>query len=105
MFPIHQNQKLFLHLYDLQKWIDIAHIMKADLGPWSPKKVRTPTCPMLLRPNTIYKWDPHYEQAVRKTASFFRFRNNLGEMGFYRETMDFLVFAIGYWSSHWNGMR
>ena len=22
-----------------------------------------------------------YEQAVRKTASFFRFRNNLGEMG------------------------
>lgn len=63
--------------------------MKADLGPWSPKKVRTPTCPMLLRPNTIYKWDLHYEQAVRKTASFFRFRNNLGEMGFYRETIDF----------------
>lgn len=76
--------------------------MKADLGPWSPNKVRTPTCPMLLRPNTIYKWDPHYEQAVRKTASFFRFRNNLGEMG---ETIDFRVFAIGYWSSHWNGMR
>ena len=50
---------------------------------------------MLLRPNTIYKWDLHYEQAVRKTASFFRFRNNLGEMGFYRETMDFWVFAIG----------
>jgi hypothetical protein len=68
--------------------------MKADLGPWSPKKVGTPTCPMLLRPNTIYKWDP------RKTAYFFR----LVEMGFYRETMDFLVFAIGYWSSHWNGM-
>jgi hypothetical protein len=25
-------------------------------------------------------------------------------MGFYWETMDFLVFAIGYWSSHWNGI-
>ena len=25
---------------------------------------------------------------MRKTTSFFRFRNNLGEMGFYRETMD-----------------
>ncbi|PHT28255.1 hypothetical protein CQW23_32163 [Capsicum baccatum] len=25
---------------------------------------------MLLRPNTIYKWDLHYEQAVRKNASF-----------------------------------
>lgn len=60
---------------------------------------------MLLRPNTIYKWDLHYEQAVRKTASFFRFRNNLGEMGFYRETIDFWVFAIGYWSSHWNEIR
>lgn len=57
--------------------------MKADLGPWSPKKVGTPTCPMLLRPNTISKWDLHYEQAVRKTASFFR----LVKMG--RETMDF----------------
>jgi hypothetical protein len=63
--------------------------MKADLGLWSPKKVITPTCPMLLRPNTIYKWDLHYEQAARKTASFFRFRNNLGEIEFYRETMDF----------------
>jgi len=60
---------------------------------------------MLLRPNTIYKWDLHYEQAVWKTVSFFQFRNNLGEMGFYRETIDFWVFAIGYWSSHWNGIR
>lgn len=50
MFPIPQNKKLFLHPYDLLK---SAHIMKADLGPWSPKKVGTPTCPMLLRPNTI----------------------------------------------------
>jgi hypothetical protein len=89
MFPIHPNLKLFLHPYDLLKWIDIDHIIKEDLGPWSPKKVRTPTCLMLLRPNTIYKWDLHYEQAVRKTASFFRFRNNLGEIGFYRETIDF----------------
>nr|GMD20659.1 hypothetical protein Ahy_B10g102999 [Ipomoea batatas]GMD96882.1 hypothetical protein Ahy_B10g102999 [Ipomoea batatas] len=64
-------------------------LSRVYLGPWSPKKVRTPTCPMLLRPNTIYKWDLHYEQAVRKTASFFRLRNYLGEIGFYRETMDF----------------
>lgn len=40
-----------------------------------------------------------------KNRFFFRFWNNLGEIGFYRETMDFLVFAIGYWLSHWNGMR
>lgn len=46
--------------------------------------------------------DLHYEQAVRKTAYFFRFRNNLGEIGFYRETKDFWVFSIGYWSSHLN---
>ena len=88
MFPIYQNLKLFLHPYDLLKMIGIAHIMKADLGPWSPNLVGTPTCPMLLRPNTIYKWDLHYEQAVRKTASFFRFRY-LAEMGFYRFSMDF----------------
>ena len=79
--------------------------MKADLGPWSPKKVRTP--PMLLRPNTIYKWDLHYEQAVRKTASFFRFRNNLGEIGFYQETMDF--FSFRHWllvePLEWNEIR
>ena len=75
--------------------------MKADLGPWSPKKVRTPTCPMLLRPNTIYKWDLHYEQAVRKTASFFRFRNNLGEMGQlqneiqeHRRVLNFLLRSV-----------
>jgi hypothetical protein len=64
MFPIHPKTKLFQHQYDLLKWIGIAHIIKADLGPWSPKKAITPTCPMLLLPNTIYKWDPHYEQAV-----------------------------------------
>jgi len=34
-----------------------------------------------------------------------RFRSNLGEMGFYRETVDFLVFAYSYWSSHWNGSK
>jgi hypothetical protein len=80
MFPIPPtNLLLFLHPYDLLKSIGIAHIMKADLGPWGPKKVGTPTRPMLLRPNTIYKWDP------RKTASFWR----LVEIGFYRETMDF----------------
>lgn len=78
MFPIHQNEKLFLHPYDLLKQIGIAHIIKADLGPWNPKKVRTPTYPMLLRPNTIQKWDLHYAQAVRKTASFFPVLKQLG---------------------------
>ncbi|GJR62670.1 cytochrome c biogenesis B [Tanacetum coccineum] len=49
-----------------------------DLGPWNPKKVRTPTCPMLLRPNTIYKWDLHYAQAVRKNHFFFLVLKKLG---------------------------
>lgn len=49
--------------------------------------------------NDIQVLDLHYEQAVQKTAYFFRFRNNLGEIGFYRETKDFWVFSIGYWSS------
>uniref|UniRef100_A0A3Q7HW71 Ycf2 N-terminal domain-containing protein n=1 Tax=Solanum lycopersicum TaxID=4081 RepID=A0A3Q7HW71_SOLLC len=31
----------------------------------------------------------HFPSRSIKTASFFRFRNNLGEIGFYRETMDF----------------
>lgn len=75
--------------------------MKADLGPWSPKKARTPTWPMLLlRPNTIYKLDLHYEQAVRKTAYFFRFRNNLGERGFLSFLHWLLVEPL-----EWNNIR
>ena len=31
---------------------------------------------------------------MRKTTSFFRFHNNLGEMEFYQETMDFLVHLL-----------
>ncbi|KAK9284694.1 hypothetical protein L1049_023870 [Liquidambar formosana] len=52
--------------------------MKADLGPWSPKKVGTPTCPVLLRPNTIYKWvEPSLIKSIEMSNVRINFNSKL----------------------------
>lgn len=53
---IHPNQNLYIYMIQKSR---SAHINEKAilLGLWSPNKGGTLTCPMLIRENTIEKWD------------------------------------------------
>ena len=48
-----KEKEMDFKVFTIHQIYNIAYIMKVDLGPWSPKKVGTPTRTIEI---TVHKW-------------------------------------------------